>query len=143
MVLYLPRVKSFKIHRIYRLGQFLCTVGTDCDNLPQLQIQYVHIMYVNEPGNSMPIYATACETNHHIAERVAKGEAVEAHYAFGIFPNTETRHITVSWSDQWAELDTFIAKSLEVAREQYEVIDDVIEMPMDGVPERMVFYPDA
>jgi hypothetical protein len=138
---YLPYFKSGMPYKAFQVGPYFCMIFTDLENLPENQIEYVHAMYVHDHESPQPIFGTACETGSHVAKLRKKDPSIPI-YALGLFPNTDTAHATLGWSNEWADIDTFTAKSLELVREHLHVDEAPVELHRREAPQRIVMFPD-
>jgi hypothetical protein len=131
--IYVPIVKSWLPYAVYHVGPYICTFFTSCENQPENQVQYLHVMWVYKRSANPelhPCFATACETSDMIKTLKAQGEKIEGSYVFGIFPCNDTKHTSLNWSDEWANRDTFTAKSLEVVKDHFNVSSNPVEIPL-------------
>jgi hypothetical protein len=107
--MYLPALNDARIVASYTFGQdILTTILTDCKSSGA--IQYTHVMLVyrlnpDEPDQPTIIMAVASEINR--MAHLGGG----SHF-LGVFPGNG--HTNLGASDEWADLQTFIQKALEV-----------------------------
>jgi hypothetical protein len=130
----LPELVDARLVRHYffrhpQRGPCSCVLVTDCRT--NSRIQYAHVMYVYEQGDFLtgrPCFAVAAEVN-----RVASPGSGRSHF-LGVFPG-EPRHINLGASDEWADLERFANKALEVIVEHFSLSIAPKEI---GVPTAML-----
>src|SRR5512136_2237169 len=116
---YLPDLSGGRFVRSYffrhpQRGPCSCVLVTDCKN--SSRVQYAHVMYVYEGGDFLtgrPCLAVASEVN-----RMASAGSGRSHF-LGLFPGEG--HVNLGAADEWAEMEKFAAKALEVIAEQFSL----------------------
>jgi hypothetical protein len=129
--LYLPDLSSARFVRQYAfrhpdLGPSSCVLVTDCQS--PSPIQYVHVMYVYEHGDFLTgkiCLAVSSEVN-----RMATPGSGRSHFLC-IFSGA--KHINLGPSDDWADLEKFTAKALEVISGQYSLEKSPEEIPVPAI----------
>lgn len=120
-MLYLPDLAEAEFVRHYffqhpQHGPCSCVLVTQCKaNSPNLQ--YAHVMYVYAQGDFLtgkPCFAVAAEVN-----RIAPPGSGRSHF-LGMFAG-EPRHVNLGASDEWADIEKFTAKALEVIAEHFDL----------------------
>lgn len=124
--MYFPTLKKARLVKLYRLGDYLCFLLTDCESLGA--IQYEHVLYVNPQGEKRPCFAVASERNS------MKAQLGGGSHFLGVFPGSG--HSNMGASDEWANLDLFTSRALEVVAQHFSIEDEPIELPVpdDGEP---------
>jgi hypothetical protein len=116
---YLPDLADAQFVRHYffrhpQHGPCSCVLVTQCKaNSPNLQ--YAHVMYVYEQGDFLtgrPCFAVAAEVN-----RIAPPGSGRS-YFLGMFPG-EPQHVNLGASDEWADIEKFADKALEIIVEHF------------------------
>jgi hypothetical protein len=118
-MMYLPGLEGARFVRMYffrdpQRGPCSCVLVTDCRN--SSRVQYAHVMYVYEGGDFLtgrPCLAVASEVN-----RMASAGSGRSHF-LGLFPGEG--HVNLGAADDWADMDRFAAKALEVIAEQFSL----------------------
>ena len=118
-MIYLPGLEGARFVRMYffrdpQQGPCSCVLVTDCQN--SSRVEYAHVMYVYEGGDVLtgrPCLAVASEVN-----RMATAGSGRSHF-LGLFPGEG--HVNLGASDDWAEMDRFAAKALEVIAERFSL----------------------
>lgn len=103
--MYRPLIKSAKPLLRYRLDPYTFVLLGEIENLGV--IEYLYILFVIKDDEQEPNLFVASEVN-----AMAKSLGGGSHF-LGIFD--QTGHINMGSSDQWANLDIFAAKALEIA----------------------------
>ncbi len=138
----LPDLKTMRIVRNYLLGDCFCMLCTDC--VTNQQIEYSHVLFVVRAPAKEPNFAVAAEVNtmaamgREIVDRMraeGKGEQevaataamVGSHY-LGVFPGDGHRNLGAS--DDWADLEKFSGRALEVVAAEFAITSAPIERPV-------------
>ena len=117
---YLPELADARFVRNYvfrhpQRGPCSCVLVTECrTNSP---IQYAHVMYIYEQGDFLtgrPCFAVASEVN-----RVASPDSGRSHF-LGVFPGGP-QHLNLGATDDWADIEKFANKALEVIVEHFSL----------------------
>ncbi len=119
--MYLPQITSYEEAGLYKLGDYLCILGTDCESIANspMYIIYLHILLVLDSNTNRPIYAVAAETNSNIQEQIEKGEYEGDAVALGVFPGNG--HANLGFDNAHADLTTFTQKALDVVRDHFKL----------------------
>jgi hypothetical protein len=131
--MYLPVIASARRVRKFRLGPFLATLVTDCQMPATNQpiIRYKHILFLSALHDPVfkPFFAVAAERSSMLEEMALSGEGYskDAHF-LGVFPGEG--HMNFGMSDEWADLDKFSARALEIASQHLKISDTPQEIPL-------------
>ena len=119
---YFPAIRRANWHKRYQLGGYRIDVITDCESVGH--IQYAHVALVFQGSQKQPCYAVASEVNA-MAATLGGG----SHF-LGVFPGEG--HVNMGNSNEWADLDHFTAKALEMIAKQFKITDPPQEMPLEA-----------
>lgn len=120
-MVYLPDLAEGRLVRYYHFrhpqsGPSSCVLVSDCKaNSPNLQ--YAYVLYVYEGGDFLtgrPCFAVASEVN-----RVAPVGSGRSHF-LGVFPGGQ-QHINLGASDDWADIQKFTPRALEIIVEHFSL----------------------
>jgi hypothetical protein len=125
--MYLPMLTDARVVNRYKMGPYLAVVLTDCKSGGMIAYRHVVMVYTFEPepgGESRPrpILAVAAE----------ESEILEDHNAcfLGIFPGDG--HLNLGHSTDWADLDKFTTKALEIIASHLHTTDPPFLIPESG-----------
>ena len=118
--MYFPTLKKARLAKLYRLGEYLCFLLTDCESLGA--IQYEHVLFVNYQGEQRPSFAVASERNE-----MSSQSGAGSHF-LGVFPGSG--HGNMGASNDWAKLDIFTARALEIVAQHFAIEDSPVELPV-------------
>lgn len=112
-VFYLPDLTGARYVRHYffrhpQHGPCSCVLVTGCRSVSR--VKYAHVLYVYEGGDFLtgrPCFAVASEVN------LVAGLGDTGSHFLGTFPG-DPIHVNLGASDEWADLDKFTARALEV-----------------------------
>lgn len=126
--LYLPDLSEARFVRQYafrhaEMGACCCVLVSDCQS--PSPIQYAHVMYVYEHGDFLT--GDICLAVSSEANRMAVPGDGRSHFLC-IFSGS--KHINLGPSDDWADLDKFTARALEVVAQQYSLENPPEEIPV-------------
>jgi hypothetical protein len=119
--MYMPPILDARHASSYQIGPYLAMVFTDCQS--EGPIRYSHVMFVYQIDPAQPekpgqrLMAVAAEVND---SALYTGIPGPSHF-LGVFPGEG--HINMGASDQWADLEAFTQKALEVAAEHLDVAE--------------------
>ena len=112
----------------YQLGRYVALLVTECSRVRnELSIQYNHVLwlFVIDPSDDLtpdrPVLAVTAEVNA-LADEFPSG----SHF-LGLFDGSG--HINLGASDQWADLETFATRALDVAADHLKV--EEVPVPRD------------
>jgi hypothetical protein len=130
--MYWPTITDARHVDSFLVGPLLAVLFTDC--VSEGTIQYAHVLYVYEPdlknppgpGNPPPLVCCiTAEVNAMAAETSGSGSHFLCMFHDGI-------HANMGAADDWADLDTFTQKALDVVADQFAIDREPIRMPMPG-----------
>lgn len=117
-MLYLPAISDARHVRSYKIGPYLGTLVTDCQSAGE--IEYTHVLFIYQmvplPKKETPppcVMAVAAEVNSFV------GQFGGGSHFLGVFPGSG--HENWGDSDQWADLDIFADKALEIVQDRLHV----------------------
>jgi hypothetical protein len=113
---YFPALKRARPARRYQLGPYLAVVFSDCVSMGT--VQYTHVLFVLPENGTEPRLAVAAEVNTLHGQ--PGFEASGSHF-LGVFPGSS--HENLGASDDWADLERFTRKALELAAGRLGVAD--------------------
>ena len=113
---YFPSLKRARPVKRFQLGPYLAVVFTDCESLGT--VQYTHALFVLPEDSSEPRLAVAAEVN---ALHGQPGHEASGSHFLGLFPGSG--HLNFGDSNDWADLETFTGKALELAAERLGIPD--------------------
>src|SRR3954465_4912475 len=111
--MYLPVLKNARPVYRYRIGNYVAVIVTDCESIGM--IQYTHVLFLLEAGQAQPIFAVAAEMNNL---SIARGQT---DLFLGVFANN--RHENHGTSPDWADLNKFSARALQIVVERFNVTE--------------------
>jgi len=118
--MYLPALKNARPASRYRVGNYLALIVTDCESIGM--IQYTHVLFLLEMGQVQPIFAVAAEMN---SMSLAGGET---RLFLGVFSGGG--HENHGMSADWADLDKFSARALQIVAERYAITEPPELLPL-------------
>jgi hypothetical protein len=140
--MYLPDLKTMRIAKNFLLGDCFCMLCTDC--VSNQAVQYRHVLFVVRPPSREPNFAVAAEVNEMAEEGrallrqmreqgaseeqlAADAELVGSHY-LGVFPGDGHRNLGAS--DDWADLDKFAVRALQIVAQEFGITSAPVERPV-------------
>lgn len=140
--MYLPDLKTMRIVRNYVLGDCFCLLCTDC--VTNQQVEYTHVLFVIRAPSRDPNFAVAAEVNamaemgraqlermraagRSPEEIAATADLVGSHF-LGVFPGDGHRNLGAS--DNWADLEKFAKRALEIVATEFGITTAPIERPV-------------
>lgn len=134
-MVYLPDLAEGRLVRYYhfrhpQFGPSSCVLVSDCKaNSPNLQ--YAHVLYVYEGGDFImgrPCFAVASEVNQGPAVSIGR-----SHF-LGLFPGDGQQiHINLGASDDWADIQKFTPRALELIVEHFSLANPPQEVMVPTV----------
>jgi hypothetical protein len=120
ITMYWPAINGGRKARSYRLGNYLAVLVTDCESMGQIEYTHVLLVYQMVPPpqadqNAPLVYAVAAEKNSMQDELGG-----DSHF-LGVFPGTG--HMNFGASEQWADLDHFVEKAIEVTAAHFNITE--------------------
>ena len=109
--------------RRFRLGP--CTAELLTDLVSTGLVQYEHVLRVASPDTGETLLWVASERNASWDPSDVEG-TLGSHF-LGVFPGDGHRNLGASCD--WADLERFTARALEVAREQLGIEEEAEELP--------------
>ncbi len=104
--MYFPLLKDARPVRRYRIGTYLATLLTDCVSAGHTQ--YAHVLIVFKEGIPQPCFAVASEVNQMRGLGLKESDS----HFLGVFPGD--MHHNLGASKEWADLEVFARKALEL-----------------------------
>jgi hypothetical protein len=143
----MPVLRSVRIAKRFALGPYTCVVCTDC--VSGGMVQYAHVVFVHQGSDPTPVLAVASEVNAGAAagremlallaaqgmdpEALARNAKLVGSHVLGVFPGEG--HENWGSSDEWADLESFTPRALEVVAQKFQVDASPVEVPLaDGDP---------
>jgi hypothetical protein len=126
--MYTPVVKSLKCIRRYRLAPFSFQLFSEIENFTQIEgmtmkpIEYLYILAAYQDGETQACLFVASEKN-----QMDGWNGTQASHFLGVF--TDSKHINLGASNDWADLELFTTRALSVAVEH---------LGLSGTPEHFV-----
>jgi hypothetical protein len=120
--IYFPNITKATWVKYYRIGPYRAVIGTHCESVGK--IYYVHVLYLfgDEKGHG-PLLAFASE----YADLTGKnGERCLSLFQNGV-------HYNMGFSKDWADLELFIPKALQVAAERLGIEEKPEEVIVPNV----------
>ncbi len=108
---YLPQIEQANPVRRFAAGDHRAVLLTDITSSGE--ISYTHILLVSKTVSNQIVLALAAEVNG-FNEQFRTGS-----HAFGVFSGDG--HSTMGFSDDWASLEKFEHRALEVAQERLNI----------------------
>ncbi len=123
--MYLPALRNARPVYRYRIGDYVAIIMTDCESIGT--IQYTHVLFLLDPNQPNPIFAVAAEVNTMPAAES------ETQSFLGVFPGS--RHENHGLSADWADLDKFSARALQIVAERFEIAEPpvLLTLPNPGL----------
>lgn len=122
---YWPAVEGGTPVKWFRFGDYRAVVVADLKSLGR--VEYLYVMPIFKVGTDGMCLCVASEKNR-MYDRNLQGDGTiepgESHF-LGLFPGHG--HLNLGSSNDWADLEKFTVKALEVARHHLHVEDDAIE----------------
>jgi hypothetical protein len=118
---YFPALERARPVKRFQLGPYLAVVFTDCASMGT--VQYTHVMFVLDEDSTEPRLAVAAEVNTLHGQ--PGFEASGSHF-LGVFPGDS--HLNLGDANDWADLETFTHKALELAAGHLGVADAPVEI---------------
>ncbi|MBI1257187.1 MAG: hypothetical protein GC204_06925 [Chloroflexi bacterium] len=106
--MYLPAIKNARPVYRYQIGSYVAVIVKDCESFGK--IRYNFVLYVLDPVSNEPIFAVTSEKNN------ATGNLIPS---IGVFPGST--HENLGMSEDWADLDKFTSRALEVVTERFQI----------------------
>lgn len=127
---YIPQVESFVLDRMLRLGDtHMVMVGTDCVSLGD-NVEYIYVFLVSKLTERLTTFAVAAEISPHLRAAKAKGDvpAEQSIVVMGVFPcDDSAMHMNYGFSDDYLDLEKFVAKATEVTIDYLKLEGAVFE----------------
>ncbi|MEO8611335.1 MAG: hypothetical protein ABI690_25790 [Chloroflexota bacterium] len=137
-----PFAKSWIPSKRFRIGNYVCIVFTDCENLGTNR-ENIHVMWVwKRDSGSRPCFAVAASVDASLKRLIDLGEAISPSCMLRVFPcDGKTKHIDMSSSADWINLDKFTQQALFLCREYLSLTEPVQELQLAaGSKKRMSFF---
>jgi hypothetical protein len=115
---YMPAITKARWVRYFQLGLYRAVVGSDCESIGS--IQYAHVMYVFKKLEQHPCLAVTSEYSDEFGEDGSRFLCV-------FFAGS---HLNTGFSRDWADLDSFIHKALEMAVRELNISEAPEELPL-------------
>lgn len=130
--MYLPALTNARRVASYVIGPYIGVLLTDCEASGVIDYKHVLFVYLPDPVNPgkppQVVMAVAAELSSML-KPPSDAEQPEA-YFLGVFPGDG--HYNLGMSEDWADLEKFAARAVEVARERLEVSRPVMRIPDDA-----------
>lgn len=131
-LVYLPGIADAKFVRNYffphpEMGPCSCVLVTGCKS--EDGPAYAHAFYVYERGDFLtgrPCFAVAAEIN-----KLSQPGDGRSHF-LGVFPGGP-EHINQGASDEWADLEKFERRAIEVVMERFSLGEPPKELPVPAM----------
>jgi tetratricopeptide (TPR) repeat protein len=105
----LPLTQAYPVSS-YLMNPYRIVVFTDCAGIGA--VEYIHVMLVYREDEMQPCFAVAAEVNQ-LAQHLGSGSHFLCTY--------DERHNNLGSSNDWANLETFIRKGLDIVAERFNV----------------------
>lgn len=125
----LPRFRDARHVDSYFIGTLLAVLFTECETIDG--VDYEHVLYVYQPDPRKPPAPGESPPCVMMISAAANDDPVEGSHMLSIH-NGEIEHVAAS--DQWADLETFTEKALNLVKEHFEVDRDPVLLPMRKHP---------
>ena len=130
---YWPQTKGGRIRKRYRFGEYVAIVRSDFDpiDVEDDEIEYFFVMAVFKLPDLQLCLAVASEMSANaraIWARLPELSPGESEAFLGVFSNGA--HSNYGTSSDWTNLDKFVTKALDMARDRLNVSAEVSEEPM-------------
>jgi hypothetical protein len=124
---YWPIVEGGTPTKRFRFSDYRAVVVTDLKSLGT--VEYLYIMPVFRAGTDEVCLCVASEKNEMYGRNFPGDRTIEPRgsHSLGLFPGQG--HMNFSSSNDWADLEKFTVKALEIARQHLKVDDNAIEEP--------------
>jgi hypothetical protein len=141
-MLIVPFAKSWIPSKRFQIGTHVCIVFTDCENLGT-ERENIHIMWVwKRDGEKDPCFAVAASIDSALKHLMDLGEAVSPSCLLRVFPcDGKTRHIDISSSVDWCNLEKFTDQALSLCIEYLSLMEPIQEIQLSkDSQKRMAFF---
>ena len=106
--MYLPTIKNARPVYRYQIGAYGVVIVKDCESYGK--IRYNFVLYVLHPDTNEPIFAVTSEKSNFTGKPMP---------FLGVFPGSG--HENLGMSEDWADLDKFTARALEIVAERFKI----------------------
>lgn len=109
--MYFPNLVDADHAESYVIGPYMAMVFTNCESAGHVQYEHVLMVYevnASKPDDEPPIRVMAVASEINIQSQPGDG----CSHFLGVFPGTG--HMNMGCSDEWADLQTFIMRALEI-----------------------------
>jgi hypothetical protein len=117
--MYLPAIKDAQREAVYRVGPYFAIVLTDCVSEGDIDYKHAIFVYLPDPHAERPQWVMAVAAEISDMVRDLHKDDPNPPYFLGVFPGTG--HQNLGASPDWADLEKFTARGLEVVAEHLNV----------------------
>jgi len=121
---YWPIIQGGSITRLFRFGEYLAALVTDMQS-PGL-IEYLYVMLVTKILDDKLCLCIASEKDTTYGKKFADASFhSRGSHVLCVF--TGDFHLNYGASNDWADIDLFTARALELARDQLNISGEAVE----------------
>ena len=122
---YWPVFEGGRVTRRFRFANYQAAIVTDMRSTGN--VEYLYVMLIFKMPEDKLCLCIASEKNRNYGRRIQGDQPFDfgASHFLGLFPGQG--HQNFGTSNDWADIDRFTARALELARDHLKVSDEAVE----------------